>query len=576
MTLRRLLAGVSALAISMLPAAAQQQISPNIINNPSVFTSLTPSGNPAATLFPLLDAAPINGECPQFDSFGGFIPVVCPTGGGGGSGVVSAGLKNQIGVYPANGSTIVGEANSGAIGRTWAKDFGVVCDGTTDDTAHLQAAWTAAAAANQELYIGGIGTGVCKITQIVAPQPTAGETGNRAGLVGSGMGSTVLKSSTPCAIDFAPTGFGTNSDINTRNRDFSIIGTNISSAICLLGVTQMTFQNVFIGNFAIGAFAQDSIRITWIDCIWAGFTAEAIDAVFGTLTHPNSWTFINARVSFSAQFGFIFDHPTQLNIIGGDFENNTATAPSSGVIYIDGNPVDGTAGLNLSGGYFSVNGGGADVVIDNASGSENGVHTITGAEFDRHDAPRSVINNIFLANNGTGFTTLNVQGNGFQGFGYTASASNLYIAESNASSNNWLVNSGGNWFQPTTPSMVPAGSFWAETGWVQYSPTVSCSSGTLGSATVTGAFKRITQKTIVVRVAPSITTLGSCAGSLVVTLPFPSTGVGVGATRNTATNTAGTISTASAGTATLLNYDGTLGVGNGNSVWGELQYETTQ
>jgi hypothetical protein len=523
-----------------------------------------------------LGATAVNGNCAQFNSLGRIVPAggACTTGAGGGT--VTAGTAGQIAFYNASGNTIVGEPNSVATGRTWAKNFGVVCDGTTDDTTNLQAAWNAAAAANQDLYFGGIGTGVCKITQLAAPQPTSGETGNRSALVGAGMGTTVLKSSTPCALDWAPTGFGTNSDINTRNRDFSIIGTNISSAICLLGVTQITFQNVFIGNFAIGVFAQDALRISFIDCIWAGFTAEAVEATFGTQTHPNSWTFINPRVSFAQAEGFIFISPTQLNIVGGDWENNCIGASGScSSVYIDGNPVDGTAGLNLSGGYFSANGGGADITIDNVSGTQNGVHTINGAEFDRNSATQFAAHNIFLANNGTGFTTLNIRGNGFQGFSpYVPSASNLYIAESNASSNNWLVSSGGNWFQSSIET--PAGSFWAETGWVQYSPTLTCSSGTLTSSTVTGAFKRIAQKTIAIRVAPAIITLGSCAGSLLVSLPFTSSGVGVGAVRNTSTNAAGTISTASTSTATILNYDGTLGVTSGNTLWGELQYETTQ
>ena len=73
--------------------------------SPSTFLQGTLSGN--TTLVPTLDAAPINGDCPQFDSHGGFIPITC-TGGGGGSGTVNAGLANQLAYYITSTNAVSG------------------------------------------------------------------------------------------------------------------------------------------------------------------------------------------------------------------------------------------------------------------------------------------------------------------------------------------------------------------------------------------------------------------------------------------------------------------------------------
>jgi hypothetical protein len=51
----------------------------------------TRAGN--TTVYPTLDAAGVDGQCPQFDSFGGFLSIACPTGGAGG--IPNASGSNQ-------------------------------------------------------------------------------------------------------------------------------------------------------------------------------------------------------------------------------------------------------------------------------------------------------------------------------------------------------------------------------------------------------------------------------------------------------------------------------------------------
>lgn len=56
------------------------------------------------------------------------------------------------------------------------------------------------------------------------------------------------------------------------------------------------------------------------------------------------------------------------------------------------------------------------------------------------------------------------------------------------------------------------------TAWGSFSPTLTCGTGTLTTASATGNFKQI-GKTVFYRFAISITTNGSCAASLRITLP---------------------------------------------------------
>lgn len=60
--------------------------------------------------------------------------------------------------------------------------------------------------------------------------------------------------------------------------------------------------------------------------------------------------------------------------------------------------------------------------------------------------------------------------------------------------------------------------FPSDPAWATYTPTLACGSGTLTSASASGRFKGL-GKTVHVRIAVTITTLGTCASSLNVSLP---------------------------------------------------------
>lgn len=75
------------------------------------------------------------------------------------------------------------------------------------------------------------------------------------------------------------------------------------------------------------------------------------------------------------------------------------------------------------------------------------------------------------------------------------------------------------------------GTAWVEPGgvdntaWSSYTPTVSAQSGTFTSVSATGAYKQL-GKTVFVRITVTVTTLGSAAGTLFVTLPSSAVSAG--------------------------------------------------
>ena len=103
------------------------------------------------------------------------------------------------------------------------------------------------------------------------------------------------------------------------------------------------------------------------------------------------------------------------------------------------------------------------------------------------------------------------------------------------------------------------------TAWTSYTPTVSCQSGALTSVTPTGAYKAI-GKTIIFSASVLITTNGTCAGYLVVSLPTTlATATVANAVSN---NNSSVIAYGTSGSSTVyaLKYDGTYPGTSGNTI----------
>lgn len=291
---------------------------------------------------------------------------------------------------------------------------GAVCDGTTDDTAAIQAAWTLAAARGVNVWLGGVGTGVCKFSQLVAPTPTG--MGKGSFLVGPGASITKLLSTatgTNCAITIAVT-YGVNAYLNGAFQGFTLERSALNQTgygICMSGVAQTTFRDVTIQYFDIGFKATDNILVSMLE----GRLYQnniGISAAFGSFSAPNGWTISDYHFVGNKKNAVSVSAPALFNILRSEFESNgsNAGANPATVDIIGPSSAGASVGLNLENSYFEANEG-VEVRIQQAASAISAIHSIKNNTFGR--SLTTLTTGVLIVNDGTGISTVNVEGNGF-------------------------------------------------------------------------------------------------------------------------------------------------------------------
>lgn len=318
---------------------------------------------------------------------------------------------------------------------------GAVCDGTTDDTVAIQTAWTLAAARGANVWLGGVGTGVCKFSQLTMPTPTG--MGKSAFLKGAGSSITKListASGTNCAITITAT-YGVNDYLNGAFQGFTLERSaqdQTGRGICLNGIGQTTFRDVTAQYFDIGMYAIDNILLLITE---SRFFQNNIGISAATSAHsdPNGWTIQNGHFVNNKKNAISFSGASQLNILNSEFESNGSNSGASPatIDLIGPNPTGTLVGANIVGSYFEANEG-VEIRIKQNGVSIPAVYNISNNLFARNLV--TLTGGVLIVNDAAGgFTTVNVGGNSFtDGTGISAGFS--WLAAQTPATTNYLFN----------------------------------------------------------------------------------------------------------------------------------------
>lgn len=418
-----------------------------------------------------------------------------------------------------------------------AIDYGAVGDGTTDDTAALQAAINAAISLKQPLYIPG---GTYKTTAELSILNTYGF---GLDVYGAGDGTTVIKA------------------VHTGRSILSMIGAvNCSlSHITLQGDTT-TFPK--IGLLLGRASAASAGWHTFNKILITG--AYSVAGVYNIASEGNGWydLFIIMATESTAKYGVLMSG-SDLESVGGltgstmidqQFYNASIyMGGSSGVAAVYINGAIGTGNIGFYGGYFvvstvgsayvQINSGLQDglsssgpFVFDNISGETIGVISVTGFKFTANSGniycrQVAVRNCVFLVGTSGKFLTedalIGLKNSSIQGWGIISTNNFSTPAPVTLNANNSLttIDYGFGFYQDST-----------------YTPVITSSAGTITAYTASGRYVR-NGNAVVLSLVINITTLGTASGNLIFNLPFPVTSGEryIGSAQNVSDGTLGVI-----------------------------------
>lgn len=427
--------------------------------------------------------------------------------------------------------------------------FGATGNGVTNDAVAIQAALNAAAVTGGRVYFP-TGHYFIGATQLFIHNPAAsGRYDHRTALLGDGPGLSMILSTPPGgnAGVVVSGNFATPNDV--QNVVFSNLGfinpnnNQVGYGLVLSQVDQLELWHCVFDGYAIGCNMLDCLNVTFGNCVFYGNNIGLNGITTGS-SRPNSINIFNPTVFWNVQYGIYLAQPSDINIYGGDYEHNGNSTAANSTIYIDGNSIEGTTGVKIYGGYYSLNTGGADIYL-NMNGTLPTVHKITGVEFQKVNA-QNVNNHVVLNKTGTGFVSISLDDCAFQKFGtYTASGTRPDVVVTNAVDTSWVID-------VRNPYFGSALEAWSANGYNTIC-NLAVTSGTieLGAATDTTIARSgagaITVEGVQVLLSgkalgtPLSGTLSNCSG-------LPTTGIAAGAL-NIGTANALTCGTIELGTA---------------------------
>lgn len=332
------------------------------------------------------------------------------------------------------------------------KDFGAVGNGSTDDTAAFQAAWTYAA------QVTGTPGVVMKIPagKYLISQPLVWDMSSVYGLDGNGRVSIVgdgahctslvfnsaLVNSTFVTLTGGDWSSG-GSELRMVIGGFKLEGLSPDTSVGQTGLLldhliDITVSDLQIVAFTTGCSLVDAIgilfeRCAFNYCSYGTYGEQNPSSGATTGSTPNEMVFLSCHWIANRQHGALFSGGSELTFVGGSFEGNgqmgswTSEAQRYAVRFSNAGSY-GVAAVIMQGVHFEGNGNVADVWIDHYL--HNASYTFTGCDFTRNGAASvQAMNCIRLDTTGNTKAQLNCFGCGFDDVnGAIGTTSNRYVA----------------------------------------------------------------------------------------------------------------------------------------------------
>lgn len=269
----------------------------------------------------------------------------------------------------------------GAVGRTLnnklqdlvsVKDFGAKGDGTTDDTASIQAAINLACTYGGNVYLP---SGVYKISAplVFSMNSVITDPVRRPSMSGDGMaGTTIYQTANANGIEVV--GYDPQPAGYCLFQDFTLYGYQKNKlGFALKDIAFVTINNVYLAGWSTGLYGVNVLSSTFNDLVIrfndGGFYFEP-NAAFGFVSEPNAITMSNCTVGNNDSYGGKVIGAGTFNYTGGSIEaNGFGTDLSSakwGLAIVDAGgklAQQAACAFNISGVYFEANGGQAQFQV---------------------------------------------------------------------------------------------------------------------------------------------------------------------------------------------------------------------
>ena len=269
----------------------------------------------------------------------------------------------------------------GAVGKTLnnklqdlvsVKDFGAKGDGTTDDTASIQAAINLACTYGGNVYLPA-GTYKISAALVFTMNNVVIDPIKRPSMSGDGMAATtIVQSANANGIevighDPQPAGY-------CLFQDFSLYGYQKNKlGFAFKDIAFVTMNNIYLANWSTGLYGVNVLSSTFNDLVIrfndGGFYFEP-NAAFGFVSEPNAIIMSNCTVGNNDSYGGKVIGAGTFNYTGGSIEaNGFGTDLSSakwGLAIVDAGgklAQQAACAFNISGVYFEANGGQAQFQV---------------------------------------------------------------------------------------------------------------------------------------------------------------------------------------------------------------------